>query len=359
MKGQKILKKLGSAPRILLVRNDGLGDLILTLPLAVAIKAQLPGAHLSALVSRPLIPLVEMIGEFDGVLADEGILLKRHREKRTSNELRLLEEDLLELVRRERFDAALVVYAEGASARLVYRARIPLRAGPRRRIFGWRFNISFGRTRRGSTQAEYELNLGFLPLLGLREEFVFPTLKLPLPPERAGVMLHPYKRNETALSWPLERFVELARAFAAAGEEVSVVGDAQDEPVLAEHFGGLEGVKIHTDQTLAELVGLIAGARLFIGNSSGPLHIAGLTRTPHVGFFPLNRVSAPARWRTLPGGGENAPDPEKYLLAPELDYGCVTCRRERCPHFNCVAGISFDRVRQAIAAWGLEPPVGD
>ncbi|MDH4249141.1 MAG: glycosyltransferase family 9 protein, partial [Deltaproteobacteria bacterium] len=348
------IKRLGSTPNVLVVRNDGLGDFILTLPLIAAIKAQRPKARVTVLASRAMLPLVEMLPDLDAALPDEGVLLKRHRERFSAAERKAREAELFQAVRDGGFDAALVVYAESATARLIHRAGIALRAGPLR-PFSWRFNAFFARSRKRSLHPEYTLNLGYLPLLGLEERFAQPRLRLAAVEARRGVVLHPYKRNETALSWPLERFVDLSRRLAAGGEEVTVVGDPADTPILNSQFGGQARVTVRTDLTLAQLMGQLAATRLFVGNSSGPLHLAALAGAPHIGLFPRNRVSAPSRWRTLPVSGAPA-NPARYLLSPEVPRECVVCERERCPHFNCMTRIGESALWEAMRGWGYTPP---
>ncbi|MCZ6472254.1 MAG: glycosyltransferase family 9 protein [SAR324 cluster bacterium] len=350
-----------SEAKILVVRNDGLGDFVLTLPLVAALKQQLPGARIYALVNQHLQGLLPLLPDLEGMIVDEGVLLKRHRNLYAPRERKERRRDLLEQIKAQRFDLALLPYSEAASAALIHRARIPWRAGSGRRIYGWRFNLRNTASRKGSQSAEYELNLTYLARLGLEQTFTAPGVKLPTPQAggefdsggRDYVVIHPHKRSSTALSWPIGNFVELARKFLRAGLDVTVVGDEPDAPVLREHFGQLRELRVATGLSLPELVGLIARARLFVGNSSGPLHVAGLTGTPHIGFYPQNRVSSPARWRTLPvpdGPGAS----HRYLLESSFPKNCVTCEMEKCTYFNCVASISMERVDGALRAWGLD-----
>lgn len=341
-------------PRMLIVRNDGLGDFILTLPLAASLKAQWPGCHVTVLVHTALMPLIPLLPDIDAAIPDDGFLLKRHQGLFSPRDRKAGTRRLASRLRGEGFDAALVVYAEAATARLVKRAGIPLRAGPARRLFFWRFNARFKTSRKASSQPEYQLNLGYLPLLGLEPVYRQPRLTLPPPPmdfKDPFAVIHPHKRSGTALAWPMENFVTLARRFLDKGLAVRIVGDEADRPVLEQWFGAVQGAELHIGLPLPDLTALIAAARVFIGNSSGPLHLAGLTGTPHVAFYPQNRVSAPTRWRTLPHPA--APeDFRRYLLATEFPKGCVTCEGERCPHFNCVASIGAAQALAAMEAWG-------
>lgn len=349
------------SPRLLVVRNDGLGDFLLTLPLIAALKRSLPGAQVTVLLSAALAGLAPLLPDIDAVIADEGVLLRRHRDRFAPAERRRRRSVLAGRVREGGFHAALLPYAEAATARLVQRAGVPLRAGPRRRAFGWRFNVPYRRSRRGSGAAEYALNLGYLACLGLPEDYVAPRLTLPPAPAAAPAgpyaVLHAHKRSGTALAWPLERFAALARDLLEAGLAVVAVGDAPDRPVLEGTFAGLPAVRIETALSLPELAALIGRARLFVGNSSGPLHLAGLAGTPHVALYPQDRVSAPERWRTLPCAGAPA-EFRSYLLASRFPKDCIVCEGSRCPYHNCVASLAPEAVWAGLRAWGLALPSG-
>ena len=54
--------------RILVSRTDGLGDVIVTLPIAVALKERVPQAEVAFLVSPYTAPIVRRIAEVDRVL---------------------------------------------------------------------------------------------------------------------------------------------------------------------------------------------------------------------------------------------------------------------------------------------------
>ena len=57
-----------AAPRILLVRPDHLGDVLLALPAAVWLRSALPDARIAALVSPPLAPIADRCPAIDETL---------------------------------------------------------------------------------------------------------------------------------------------------------------------------------------------------------------------------------------------------------------------------------------------------
>jgi ADP-heptose:LPS heptosyltransferase len=340
-------------PKILVVRNDGLGDFILTLPVISALREQIPHARIYVLAARNLHGLSALLPEIDGWVTDPGCLLKRHRRGKSTLQLKAEYENLVREVSAYRFDLALFCYAEKYSARLAQDAGIPYRLGPLRRAFFMKFNLWYYIPRRRTAQSEYQLNLKILRALRLDSLFRFPRTVLPQLSEKIEtgryIVMHPYKRSGTALVWPMENFQALARHYAAKRHRVIVIGDRDDAEVLRSYFGAIPNVKIRTDLSLVQTAVLLRCAEHFFGNSSGPLHLAALVRTPHTGFYPQNRTASPRRWRTLPN--ENTPALSEHLLATDFPVNCVTCRLQKCRYYPCTAHIEAEAAIRSVAAW--------
>ena len=117
--------------------------------------------------------------------------------------------------------------------------------------------------------------------------------------------------------WPMKNFVELANRLAKT-QAVRWITQA-DEAGLSD---AVQRVKT---KSLDELVHLIAGAKLFVGNNSGPMHIASACSTPGV---ILIGPSSP-RW-----------DPvwhrEKFDLLRELRLSCQPCDLPTKPANRCL-----------------------
>lgn len=375
------LKHRNGSPRVLVIRNDGLGDFIHSLPFISSLKKQLPQSRIYTLVHRSNRGLLPMLPEIDGMILDPGVLLKRHKRsgQYEPDEAKRLKQNLLDEIKAYRFDAAVFLYAEKDSAALIQKAGIPIRVGPMRRPWFMKFNAWNAQSRKDSDLPEYELNLEYLRVMGFRPRFEFPEVSIPsAAPEitkdaktaktksrknlkkkavkARTFILHPVKRNPTALSWSEARFRKLLRELIKQKNKVILIGDSSDEKALKKFIRPLnaaekKSVTLKTDLSLLGLSRLFREADFFIGNSSGPLQLAGLLKVPHVGLFPQNHVSSIYRWQTLPF--EQAPDqPESYLLMPDFDKSCIRCEGESCEFFNCVDSISVDSVLEAIEAWG-------
>jgi ADP-heptose:LPS heptosyltransferase len=90
--------------------------------------------------------------------------------------------------------------------------------------------------------------------------------------------------------------------------------------------------------SIGELVAVIAGAKLFVGNDSGPAHIAAAVKTPAVALFgPASSV----RW-----------SPWRAPSALVQNYfPCNPCAMYTCEAFDepeCIKSITVDQVMKAI-----------
>jgi len=99
----------------------------------------------------------------------------------------------------------------------------------------------------------------------------------------------------SAMRWPAERFAEVARWLREARGISSVVNLGRDDANVA---GGVRRAMadcavLIDSLGVRELIALVAGARLFVGNDSGPAHAAAATGRPSVVIF---SVTNPAEW---------------------------------------------------------------
>jgi len=141
--------------------------------------------------------------------------------------------------------------------------------------------------------------------------------------------------------WPEEGFASVAAEVRTHhGWTPVFVGSAAPREVeacerLASRTGGL-ALAGRTD--LETLVALLERARLFVGNDSGPMHVAGAVGSPTVGIF----GSTSPTW--------TAPRGEQVRVVGPTPVGCTPCFRSTCPFdLECLRGITPDTVMAAIA----------
>ncbi|MGC2282473.1 MAG: glycosyltransferase family 9 protein [Candidatus Acidiferrales bacterium] len=98
------------------------------------------------------------------------------------------------------------------------------------------------------------------------------------------------------MRWPVARFAELApwlRELHGVGSVVNLgAGDAE---IAAEVQREMQNCSVipETPLDIRELIALIAGSRIVIGNDSGPIHIAAALQRPSVAVF---SVTDPVQW---------------------------------------------------------------
>ncbi len=150
------------------------------------------------------------------------------------------------------------------------------------------------------------------------------------PPVRGAVVLHPGAAQQSR-RWPAERWAEVARRIAAAGEHVLLTGSPAEESLARgiARAAGLPPDRVLAGTTdLLSLAALIAHARLLVSPDTGVAHLATALGTPSVVLF---GPTPPALWgppvdrprhRTLWAGrtGDNfAETPDRGLLEISID----------------------------------------
>ena len=119
---------------------------------------------------------------------------------------------------------------------------------------------------------------------------------------RPIVVLHPIA-SQPDKTWPADYFAAAAEQLSRRwGIEPVIIGSATDDLTAFSRFRVLAGA------TLSEIKALIASASLFIGNDSGPAHMAAALGTPLVVMFGNSDPVIWGPWRataetlTSPGG---------------------------------------------------------
>lgn len=144
--------------------------------------------------------------------------------------------------------------------------------------------------------------------------------------------------------WLPERFAEVGdRLQRECGLAVVLLGSAGEQALCAEVAGRMQppGISLAGRTTLDQLAAVISRAALFVGNDSGPMHLAAGFETPAVVFFGPTVAS---KW---------APRyPASRCIQHEDCQGCISWHlRAACLHGNrCMKAISVDEAWQAIQA---------
>ena len=150
---------------------------------------------------------------------------------------------------------------------------------------------------------------------------------------RILVAVHPSARLAVR-RWPLERFREIVNALAARDDVQVIV--VQDPDGYGAELAEVPGV-LTIRPGLDELVAYLNCCDLFIGNDSGPAHIAAAVGAPTVAIF----GSAVSAWYRPLGLDHRVIQIDDMSCRPCFDH----CTRSE--NF-CITGISVQTVRNAV-----------
>ncbi len=104
-------------------------------------------------------------------------------------------------------------------------------------------------------------------------------------------VIHPVAAT-TVKTWPAGRFLEVARHLQQIGFVPAFIGAASDNLTPFRAFRTIQGA------SLSEIKSLLASAALFIGNDSGPAHMAAAFGLPVIVIFGPSDPAIWGPWRT-------------------------------------------------------------
>jgi ADP-heptose:LPS heptosyltransferase len=347
-----------SARRILLIRLDNLGDVLLMTPAFHAIKAALPEASLTLLAS----PVGSQVGLLDPDI-DDVIVYQApwmdpwHKLPQDSQR----EQQMIAQLKERHFDAAIIFgsFHQSAlpAAYLCYLADIPLRAAASIDGPGSLLTTRHKHPERMMHEVERGLDLvGALGISATEPELVLRTppaaresvMDLLATPDLAAhtplIVVHP-GCSMPARTYPWEMYSQVIDLLVEQlGAFVAVTG-AEDERELVDTVL-LHVQPAHRSSTVAlagtlpfpELCALLETADLTITNNTGPMHISAAVKTPVVALFAL--TNPPEQW-----GPWRVPNRVLYH-----DVACRICYSRICPYqHECLRMVSPEIVIQAAS----------
>ena len=313
--------------RILMIRNDKLGDFMLAWPAFAWIRQQYPDATIVALVPQYTSPMAELCPSIDEIIIDE-------RQASALKDIRTLARKLVNA----RIDASISLYSETRTALALYLARVPRRFGPATKIAQLFLNNRLVQKRSRSAKPEFEYNTDLVryyihasndepvalpgpPYLSFNPEDTSARKQdyyqhHQIDPESILVYIHP-GTGGSAINLSLQQYAGLARALAQNYKLHYIItagpGELETAQDLARLLNGIGHSIYHSTQGLVEFSRFISMSDLFISGSTGPLHIAGALNIATAAFYPARKSATSLRWQTLNQADRRiAFSPEKY-----------------------------------------------
>jgi len=327
-------QRLSPPANLLVVRNDKLGDFMLSWPALRVLKEQLPRVRLTVLVRAYTREAAEMCPWVDEVLLDPGADATRDEGRRLLSELRA-----------RRFDAVVTLFSTGRIALLCWRAGIAYRLAPATKLAQFLYNRRVVQRRSRSAQPEWAYNLDLA--LILLADLGHPAPPLPaapflrfapeesaalraafcaahgLDPAARLLFVHPGSGG-SAVNLDIDQYAALLHKLRSPAPLAFVVtagpGEAERARELCQRLDG--SATLLAPGGIRDFSRHIAFADLWISGSTGPLHIAGALDVPTAAFYPRRQSATALRWQTLNRAERRAAfsPPES---AGETDMGAI------------------------------------
>ena len=238
------------------------------------------------------------------------------------------ESEIGKICKKYGYDLAIIVNPKFEIAWQVYKSWIKYRLGTSNRWYSFLFNIRHKQHRKYSLKNEMEYNLdlldelkcnklkGLKPNLKVKDEYLTKIknylYNLGVPAVKSFIVVH-IPTLGSAKVWSDSNFVKFIDLL--EGQiPIILTGTSVDNPQISNVMKRLktpQNVYPVTNISLSELFALLKISKLFIGNSSGPIHIAAAAGTFVVGLYSPVKVESLTRWGPVTD--------KKKIFAPQKD----------------------------------------
>ncbi|MFT5760814.1 MAG: ADP-heptose:LPS heptosyltransferase [Alteromonadaceae bacterium] len=302
--------------KILIVRNDKIGDFMLAWPSFAMLKKSMPDVQIDALVPAYTKPLAELCPWIDNVIIDDS---------GKSQQIRLSEE-----IKAENYSDYICLFSTTRNAQLGRKSGIPYRLAPATKWAQFLFTDRLKQRRSQSKKPESEYNLDLV------RHFLAKKGALPVEVKAPFLNFKPQLKEEIKssllqrLSKSVSKLCFIHAGSGGSANNLSLAQYAHLIALLSERFTDMGFILTagpgeeaqakqlqsilnksvpcylyQSSQGLTSFCQTISCADLFIAGSTGPLHIAGAADVLTVGFFPAKRSATPLRWKPLNSEGRH------------------------------------------------------
>lgn len=297
--------------RILVIRNDKLGDFIQAWPAFAMLKASNPSLKLTALVPAYTAPLAEICPYLDSIIIDS-------KKDDKADFRRLLNE-----IKNHHFDGLISFFSNTHNAKLAWKSGIKYRLAPATKFVQFFYNhrLTQRRSRSEKSEAEYNQDLvrAFLkkqnmPIVEVKPPYltfdksaienqrVFLSQTLGISTNKKWIFVHSGSGG-SATNLSLPQYAELIQGLLTEFDCNAVLtagpGESEKAHELAQLVNDSRVAIYDKNHGLVDFAHSLACADLFIAGSTGPLHLSSAFNVPTVGFYPNSRSSQPRRWKPI------------------------------------------------------------
>ncbi len=277
--------------KLLVVRNDKLGDLILILPALKLIKSSCSNIQIDCLVDKKYSEISSITKYIDATIYDDT--------------------NLVEVINNNNYDFSISFYSSFVTSYKLWLSNIPKRYAPATKLAQIFHNKKIKQNRSLSLKSEYEYNNAlakfflkdnFYKILPADNSYISLNEKSISSKNKILIFIHPFTGGSSkTLSG--DDFIQLCFELDRNVNCKFILHCATDDYVkcqkLAEKAEGLDISTIDPTNNLIEMYKNINSCDLFIAGSTGPLHVAASLNKKTVGFYPSKQSSTLVRWDTI------------------------------------------------------------
>ena len=294
--------------KILVVRNDKLGDFILIWPALSYLKKSLPESEITCLVNENYSDLANLCPFIDNTIIDQEVF------------------KLKEIINKNKFDASISFFSTFRIGYILKAAGIPIRLAPATKIAQFFYNYKLKQRRSKSKKPEHEYNTDLI--VDFLEKFNFeepdqadepPYLKLDAKKEESIkhkfvhefnldinkkiIFIHPGSGGSSK-NISLGTYASICNGLRNFDNYNFIINFSKKEKTIANNLlslldSSLNAQLISPTENLSELTYNISVCDIFFSGSTGPLHIAGALNKKTVAFYPKKKSSTQLRWQTI------------------------------------------------------------
>ena len=334
--------------RVLLVRVDNLGDVLLTTPAFRAVRQTLPWAHLALLAGPAGCEVSKLNPDIDETILYHALSEDVYFQLPQDPEREMA---AIQALKERTFDAAIIFtsYKQSALpvAYLCYLAGIPLRAAGSFEGSGsllthrHRYEETIPPKHETLRGLELVESLGFPPvepemvLVPREEDEETATKLLERYDVERFVVVHPGS-SASSRTYPAERYASVVEELADRGRLPVLVTGGPGEEDLTRQVAGSAGIALGGETGFGEFASLVGRAAVVVTNNTGTTHVASALKAPVVTVFAgTNPPEQWGPWRT----------PHHLLTYP---VPCSPCYKRVCPiGHECLTGIAPSSVVEA------------
>lgn len=334
--------------KILIVRMDRIGDLLLSTPAIHAVRRGLPDAHIAVMVRPYNEPVIRNNPDIDEVIVYD----KDRKDKGIWGNAKFAFRLFM-----KRFDTAVLLHTTNRAVLLSFFAGIKRIVGYDRRM-GCLMTETIKCEKHLGKKHEIDYCLDVVRKLGVDiagadrrprmtvsdddHQMVKELLKKRGISERDRLVVVNPGASCPSRRWKKERFREVIRRLLQDGCRVAVIGIGEEAEIAAEVLQGLEMRTLNLTGILSigETAALIKRAQLLISNDTGPVHLASAFGTPVVVIYGRKDPGlSPVVWGPI---GENT-------IILHKDAGCITCLAHNCTSgFKCLDRVAVSDVIDSV-----------